>query len=241
MLFIKKIRADDYLREFINFCKNKYKDNLVAIVIYGSYAFGYFDKRKSDYDVFVIFKNKTLKGKKEINKKFPKISLQYFCTTNELIHKINQGHWSIYITLLKSARVLYKAKRYNLFLRRVKKLNFFRNVNWVTTIKRKTNFEKEALRKSKGYKAAKWALPSIRKRLQLLTYIRKKKIIWELKKIIKKNRDILEKEEIDFLIELDKKVKRRSEDFGSLDRKIAIKILDKLNKELLVKELSILK
>ena len=33
------------------------KSNLIAIVIYGSYIWKYFDKKKSDYDVFVIFRN----------------------------------------------------------------------------------------------------------------------------------------------------------------------------------------
>jgi len=109
MLFIKKIRPDYYLKKFIDYCKDKYKDNLFAIVIYGSYAWGYFDKKSSDYDVFIIFKNGTPKNKKlaqkEFNKLFPKISLQYYCTAEELINKVREGHWSIYITLLKSAKV----------------------------------------------------------------------------------------------------------------------------------------
>lgn len=85
----RKIKPDKILKKFIQHCREKYKDNLVAITIYGSYAFGYFDKRKSDYDVFVIFKDKTPQRKSEINRKFPKVFLQYFCTTDDLIKRIN--------------------------------------------------------------------------------------------------------------------------------------------------------
>jgi len=57
MLFFKKIKPDRYLKKFIDYCKEQYGGNLLAIVIYGSYPWGYFNKKKSDYDVFVIFKD----------------------------------------------------------------------------------------------------------------------------------------------------------------------------------------
>jgi len=242
MLFIKKIRPDYYLKKFIDYCKDKYKDNLFAIVIYGSYAWGYFDKKSSDYDVFIIFKNGTPKNKKlaqkEFNKLFPKISLQYYCTAEELINKVREGHWSIYITLLKSAKVLYKAKGYRKFLRRLKKINFIEQLLDTAAMEYKVKFEIDVLKKIKGYKAAKWALPSIRKRLQLLAYIRKKKAIWDIKKVAKINKDILTQEEIKFIIDLDKRVKKRENSFTKQDKKIAISIVEKLSNSVLIKELS---
>ena len=242
MLLIKKIKPDTYLKNFMDYCKDKYKDNLLAIVIYGSYAWGYFNKRKSDYDVFVIFKEKSPKDKgtaqKEFGKLFPKITLQYYCTTDELIHKVNGGHWSIYITLLKSGRVLYKTRGYRKFLKKLKKIDFIEQMLDTVAMQYKAKFEIDTLRKIRGYKAAKWALPSIRKRLQLLVYIRRKKAVWDLKRVVKLNKNVLTKKESDFIVNLDTKVKNRSNDFKSKDRNIAISILNKLNQKILLKELS---
>jgi len=241
MLFFKRIHADSYLKGFIDYCKEEYRNNLLAIVIYGSYAWGYFDNQKSDYDVFVIFKNKTPKDKKvadkEFKKKFPKVSLQYYCSDDELIHKVNEGHWSVYITLLKSGRILYMTKDYKSFLKRLKKIDFIERLFDTAAMEYKAKFEIDALKKIKGYKAAKWALPSIRKRLQLLTYIRKRKAIWSIKKVIKLNRDIFTKEESKFILDLDKSVKNRDETFGKKEREVAIRILNKLNSQILTKEL----
>ncbi len=241
MLFIRKIRPDKYLKKFINFCKERYGNNLIAITIYGSYPWGYFDKKKSDYDLFVIFKDKTPKGKKEIKKKFPKISLQYFCTTNDLLRKVKEGHWSIYITLLKSAGILYYTKKYKKFLKKIKRIDFTEQLMDTAAMQYKATYEIRVLKKSRGYKAAKWALPSIRKRLQLLTYIRRKKAVWNIKKVVKLNKDVLTKEERDFVINLDKRVRKRQNSFTKEDKERTIKILNKLNHKIIFKELSSLK
>ncbi len=241
MLWLKKIKSDDYLKNFVNFCKERYGNNLVAITIYGSYAWGYFDKKKSDYDIFVIFKDKTPQGKKEINKKFPKVTLQYFCTTNDLLRKVEEGHWSIYITLLKSARILYYTTEYKKFLKQLKKVDFIEQLLDTAAMEYKAHFEIETLKKSKGYKAAKWALPSIRKRLQLLTYIRRRKAIWNIKKVARLNKDILTEEERCFIIDLDKRVRERKNSFTKQDKDKSIEILKELNNQILFKELASMK
>ena len=242
MILIKKTRPDSYLKKFVKYCKDNYQDNLLAIVIYGSYAWGYFDKRKSDYDVFVIFKDKAPNKKAlavgEFKKLFPRVTLQYYCTADELIHKVNEGHWSIYITLIKSGKVLFHNRGYRSFLKKLKKINFVKELLDTMAMQYKARFEINTLKKIHGYKAAKWALPSIRKRLQLLTYIRRKKVIWDLKKVVKLNNDILSEEESNYLFKLDKRVRSRSKKFKLRDKKTAIIILKKLNHELLDKELS---
>jgi predicted nucleotidyltransferase len=234
---LKRIKPDNYLEKFVDFCKEKYKDELIAIGVYGSFAWGYFDKSKSDYDVFVIFKNKTPKGRKEINKKFPKVTLQYFATAKEIEDRINQGHFTIYITFLKSARMLYSTKEYRNFLKKIKKTDIIERLIDTLAIEGKTKFEVDTLGKLKGYKASKWALPSIRKRLQFLTYLRKRKATWNLKKVLKLNKDLLDKDEIKFIIDLDKRVKKRENVFSKKDREISIEIIKRLNYEIVFKEL----
>lgn len=236
-MLIRKIRKDKYLKEFIKFCKEKYKENLMAVIIYGSYAWGYFDRKESDYDVAVIFRDKTPSEHKEIDRRFPKVFLQYFCTADELLKKVEAGHFTIYVTFLKSARVLYWTKDYKKVLKELKKVDFIEELADTTAMQYKANYEINCLKKLKGYKGAKWALPCIRKRLQLLTYIRRRKPIWKLKKVVKMNKDLLDKEERKFILELDKEVKQRREDFGKEDREMAIKILEKLNKKIIFEEL----
>ena len=48
--------GDEYLNEFVNYCKINFKNNLMAIVIYGSYTYGYFDKKKSNFWMLCIRK-----------------------------------------------------------------------------------------------------------------------------------------------------------------------------------------
>lgn len=228
---LRKIHLDPYLKKFLYFCKKRYGDNLIAIGIYGSYVWGYFDKEKSDYDVFIIFSHKP-KDKGEIPaKKFKKIALQYFCSSKDLLKLIKEGHWSLYITLLKSARMIYYSKGYKEFINKLERINFVRNLNDTERIEWKAKFDEKVIKKSKGYSGAKYAFPALRSRLQLLTYIKHKKLIWDLFKIIKLNKNILTNKEQKFLIQLDKSVKQRKDVF--LNKKMAIVILNKINNNIL--------
>jgi len=181
------------------------------------------------------------RGKAEIKRKFPKIAIQYFMTTEELLNNTHFGHWTSYITLLKGGRILYTTKGFKKFLKKLKKKNLFEELIDIAGIEYKYQYERKELKKRKGFKAVKWALPSIRKRLQLLTYIRKHKLIWKIGKNIQLNKDILNKEERKFLLNLNKKLKNRSKNFNKKDEKRTIDILNKLNKEIIIKEFTLIK
>ncbi|OGY49616.1 MAG: hypothetical protein A3B89_02995 [Candidatus Buchananbacteria bacterium RIFCSPHIGHO2_02_FULL_40_13] len=237
-MLIKRAKPDAYLKKFIEYYKEKYKDNLSAIIIYGSYAWGYFDSKKSDYDLIVLFKEELPttkeKAEKEIRKKFPKVSLQYFKTWEEMTNYAHLGHFTSYITLLKSGKVLYAKKDYKKFLKKLRKINLFEKAFDIAAIEGKTLFEINVIKKNKKYKAAKYSLPAIRKRLQLLTFIRTKKLIWNLNRNLRKNKNILAKEERDFIKLLNKRVKSRSDTFTKKDRERSIKLIHKINKEIML-------
>jgi len=228
---LKRIKPDSYLTKFVGFCKKRYGKSLIAIGIYGSYAWGYFNKEKSDYDVFLIFNSKLRDEKKILQKKFKKISVQYFCDKEDLLKLIKEGHWSPYITFLKSAKMLYFSKDYKILIKKMRKINFIDNLKNIDRIKWKIRFDKEVIEKNKGYGGAKYTLPALRSRLQLLTYIKYKKLIWDLSKIIKLNKDILTYEESKYLVELDKSVKLRKDIFPN--KEIAMKILNKVGNKIL--------
>ena len=233
MLPIRKIKADKYLKNFIKYCKEKFGDNLAAIVIYGSYAWGYFDKKKSDYDVFMIFKDKIPYGEKELRKKFKKVGGFYYLNIDELLKRAHLGHWTSYITLLTSARVLYSTKEYEKFLRKLKKINLLEEIIDIAGVELRSINRANILKKTRGYKAVKWALASIRVQLQLFSYLRYKKLIWNIKENLKKNKDILTKEEMVFLEILDKKVRKRINKFNKKDKNMALNLIYKLNKEII--------
>lgn len=117
-------------------------------------------------------------------------------------------------------------------------MNFLEKLTDTIAMRYKAKKEIKVLKRINGYKASKWALPSIRKILQLLTYLRKNRLIWNLKKVVRLNKDILTKDEIKFIINLDKSVKKRKNLFTKKDKEISIDILNKLNHEILIKELS---
>lgn len=236
-MIVKRARLDNYLKKFRQFCLEKFGDELVAIGVYGSFGKKYFSKKKSDYDVFLIFRDKVLRGKTTIKKRFPKISLQYFCTLKELGNRINLGHFTIYITLLKDAKMLYFTNEYKNFLREIKKIGFLEKMADTLAMQAKTNFEIKSLKDLKGYSAIKWAFPSIRKRLQFLTYVRKKRILWNLNKVLTANKSLLNSEERKFILKLNKELNRRGNSFSKKDERRCIDIIKKLN-SLIIKELT---
>ncbi len=85
-----------------------------------------------------------------------------------------------------------------------------------------------------GYKGLKHALPVLRVRLQFLTYLKIKKLIWDLRKNIVINKDFLNADEIKFLLKLDKSVTKRKNKFNVLDKKKIIALLNKIHKEIMV-------
>ena len=232
MLLIRKILPDNYLKKFINFCKEKYQDNLIAIMVYGSYAWKYFDKKDSDYDIILLFKENA-PDKKSIAKQFKKISLQYSLTSDEVLTNAHLGHFTTYITILKGGRILYKTKEFNKLIRQLRKTNPLDKVIDIAVIEAKSLYLKKELKRLNKFKAVKWALPSLRKSLQLLTFIRKNRLVWKLNKNLKLNKDVLTKEEILFIKELNKKLLKRSDNFTKKDKQISINILDKINSEIL--------
>jgi predicted nucleotidyltransferase len=103
------------IKEFVEACKEKFKENLISIVLFGSYARGNF-KETSDVDLLVIVKNlpKLWKGRKklfeEIAKKIGEKYGKYIeilpLTEEEFTSNINHCN-SFLITLFLGHRVLF--------------------------------------------------------------------------------------------------------------------------------------
>jgi hypothetical protein len=230
-MLIKTIKPDSYLENFSNLCKQKFGENLIGLGIYGSYAWGYFDKEKSDYDVFLVF-NHEIKDESEIPKgKLERITIQYFSTPKQLFELVREGHWSLYITLLESAKMIYHTSEYETFIGELRKIDFVENLKNTKRLGWKAGFDREVIEKEEGYSGAKYAFPALRSRLQLLTYVKYRKPIWDLNEVIKLNKDFLSLNEQEYIIQLEKSVRERKNVFP--DREMAIKTLEKINGEIL--------
>ncbi len=225
------MNKDPYLKKFILYCRKKF-DNLAAVVICGSYGLDYFNKKESDYDIIIIFKDKVQKGKSSIKKIFKRIDLHYFCTLNYLSKRGGAEHWASYMALTKTGKILYKTEEYDKFLEKFRKKGPLEKTN-ISALKKKMRYEKNVLNRLRKFKALKWAFLSIRKRLSLLNYTKNRKKIWEFKKVLLKNRNFFTKKELDFLKELERKVKTRKSNFRDYDKKTSLEILSKIDKELL--------
>lgn len=89
--------------------RKRHADNLRAVLIYGSYIEGYFDPQESDYDILMFFERAPDPEHRPVmEQKYPRISLMYYLTIPELEERIENGSWSLYITAVKGAGVLYQ-------------------------------------------------------------------------------------------------------------------------------------
>jgi len=68
----------------------------------------------------------------------------------------------------------------------------------------------------------------------LLTFIKRRKLIWSLNKNLKLSKKTLTKEEIKFIKNLNKKLMKRSNSFNKEDKNKSIEILDRINNKLLL-------
>ena len=151
-----------------------------------------------------------------------------------MLHLIKKGHWSPYISFLVSAKMIYYSPNYKKFILTLKNMDFVKSLLSTKRIEWKAKFDKECIRKSRGYKGVKYTLPALRSRLQLLTYIKNRKLVWNLSELIKLNLDLLDINEQKLLLHLDKIVKKRKQNFNISEKNKSVKLLDKITKSILL-------
>lgn len=205
------------IRKFI---LSKYKDNLAAILVFGSANTGHFRKGKSDIDTMIFLKKlKGLNLDKEtkflINElKSENFRTQYFHALNSIKKYVRERiSWSTRITILSKdgSRVLYSTPEFE----ELKK--------WlIDTFPSKYNIRKYVQKKDKvelyGYfkkirdfDLTKALFSHLRRKLQIITYFQTGKIIFDYNKCLN-NIKLLdeEKEKLKALYEFYEKRKKLS-------------------------------
>lgn len=233
MITIRKIKSDPYLKKFIQYCKEEHKDNLTAIAIYGSRVWGSFNK-KSDYDIFLIVKNKS--GAKKIREKsrekFKQVSLAYYVTIDELKKRINNGEWAVYFVLKEHAKTLHQTAEYKSFLKWIKNYKPNIKIYLKRYVKKRNQEDFKALHGRKGWSFIKWVYLSIRKRLYMITYSRFGKSSYGFIKDIQKNKDIFSKEELNLLANLHKKYYNRKKKTNKKTKMLLTDVFKKVNNQI---------
>jgi hypothetical protein len=204
---------DEYLENFINYLKENLKDELAGVLIFGSYGKVYFDPIESDYDVFVLFKDKIINIQDELRAKFPKVALHMYTNLEALEQKIMNFGWNTYIALIYTGKILFSTPELENLKSKIaqSKPNITdrseeAKIAFVEKLKSDT---KIALEKE-NYDLNKFLYSSLLRKLQILFFIRTQKIELEFNDLIKKLKDDFITQNIEWLKEVESTVFSRS-------------------------------
>jgi len=196
------MKLKENVKKIKDFLLRKYKNNLAAILIFGSANTGHFIEGKSDIDNMIFLKKKgNINSKEEINfliKKLKKYNFatQYFNDLNGIKKYIQEGtHFSSYITIVSKdgAKIIYTTPKFEKtrdYLR--KHLPLKKNIKEI--IKEKDRFELEGyFKKIKGFDLTKALMSHLRRKLQIMNYFQNRDLIFDYEKCLN-NIDLNNKE-----------------------------------------------
>ncbi|MEK6757615.1 MAG: nucleotidyltransferase domain-containing protein [Nanoarchaeota archaeon] len=229
---------DDYLSDIKRYLKERYKDNLSAILIFGSANTGHFVERKSDIDLIILLKNKkelNLEREKEIlfkERKSLKWSIVHFDTIKEYEkHIYKKGSWSSWITVINGSKKLYRTNEFEKFRKRLiskpiskKKLKKY--------IKDKDKFELDGYFKNiKEFESLKGLFSHLRRKLQIMNYYENKTILFDYEKCLKninldKNKEIMLNKLYDNYVKRKTLPKKDIDDYYEISRELTKKTIN---------------
>lgn len=224
------------LNKIKNFLKRRYKQNLAAILIFGSAATNNYKKGKSDIDAIVLLKSrKGLDFKEEIiilsdSLQKERLSIQYLHTLQSIKEYIKKRKsWATFlrITSKDSALVLYSTKEFqNLkkcFLKnplKKKDCIYYLNIKQISDVE---GYFKTA----KAFFLTKSLMFHIRKQLQILNYLNKGGLVFDYKTCL--NNSDLENSDKHRLITLYTHYKTRK---PIREKEYYFKTINKLNRKI---------
>jgi len=105
--FYSKLKSK--LPELVEKIKNLYKDNLIAIVLFGSAASGYLSQ-SSDIDLLIILKESSKNKRQRILEVYEKVGYEFeghFLSPLILTQEELKKSFSFYVGILKHCEILY--------------------------------------------------------------------------------------------------------------------------------------
>ena len=186
-----KMSLENSLENIKRFLKKRYKDNLAAIVVFGSANTGHYKDGESDIDLILL-----LKSKKRLNMEEERESLfedfekenakiiHFKTLSNYEKHIYKKGSWSSWITIIDGSKKIYSTPEFQKFRKRL----IFKPIpkkKLIEYLKTKDRFELEGyLKKEKGFVLTKGLFSHIRRKLQIINYFENQDIIFDYERCL---------------------------------------------------------
>jgi len=232
---------EDSLKKIKKFLRDRYKDNLAGILIFGSANIGNFVKGKSDIDHMIFLKeqkglNLEKEGKTLIKElKSERLATQYFHTLSSIRDYLQQrSSFSTYLTIVAKdgSILLYTTPEFEKFRKHLKENPIPRN-KIKDYLKRKDDVELYGyLKKIKGYSLTKAMMAHLRRKIQILNYFKTNKLIFDQEKCLKNiNIEKDKRRKLEELYDIYEKRRKLSEkeiqDYHEIANKLTKQILKK--------------
>ena len=194
---------ENNLQNIKKFLLERYKDNLAGILIFGSANTNHFIEGKSDIDHMIFLKRKNnINFKKELKYLFRKLKNYHFSSQymnslkgiKEYIKK--RKSFSTYITIVSDdgSRVIYSTPEFEKTKEWLLK-HPFKKKEIKNFVREKDKFELDGYFKDiKNYELTKALMSHIRRKLQIINYLKTGKLIFDYEKCIRNARLDNEKE-----------------------------------------------
>lgn len=218
--------------EIVNACLKRQKDNLAAVLVFGSFRTGPYVEGVSDIDLAILYKRKIdfAREKFGIEKEVKRnLSIQQMATLEEAFARIyKEGSWSTWITILVGSEAMYRIKEFDVFKKRLAKpLDKERLLNYLI---RKDGVELNGYFKDiKGWELAKGLFSHIRRKLQIISYYQGNKLEFDYDRCLNDSK-VGDKGVLDKLSKIYFSRGKLTAQEEVLYRKIALRLTDEIKK-----------
>lgn len=202
-----------YLKNALNYLTLNAGENLLGVIIYGSYTTKSFDTNVSDFDLIIVVKKDVSALITSFEEMFPRISVQLCLTPIEIIKKIQEGGWNTYLVLTKTGTILYDSEQFSLLREEIKKNSInFRNLSLQdkTSLVKKFKGNVQELRNKTGYNFTKYFYYSFLRVSQILHFIRTGKVETDFNALLSKIDEEFIKRNLIFLFAVQRAALKRA-------------------------------
>ncbi len=168
----------------------KYKENLAAILIFGSYFTGQYKSGISDIDLIVLFKNplrNAIKEQESLTNKLKSLNvfIHHFKSLKEYKHSIyEKASWSSWIVVQSGSKAIYSTPEFQSF-KTYLSTHKLDNNKLTKFILEKDTFDLQIdLAKKSGWGATKMLYAHIRRKLQILNFYQNNNLEFDFSKCL---------------------------------------------------------
>ncbi len=201
-----------YLKNALDYLTLNLGENLLGVIIYGSYTTSHFDANLSDFDLIIIVKKDVSAFIESFSAIFPRISVQLCLSPADIVEKIQKGGWNTYLVLTNTGTILYDSEQFLQLRDEIRKNGIsFKNLS----LSDKANLIKKfrgnirELKDKTGYNYTKYFYYSLLRVIQILHFIQTGKVETDLKVLLRECDEVFIKRNLGFLLAVQRAVLKR--------------------------------